>query len=80
MLYSSRSMDKDAPHLQDAEVKEPHRNVLASLAKLILSAKALNESNMNHNNGKVQRDAADVLNAVRKFVLVCQNKNVPIRP
>ncbi|KAG1474165.1 hypothetical protein G6F56_000513 [Rhizopus delemar] len=78
MLYSSKSMDKEATHLQDPEIKEPHRNVLASLAKLILSAKAINETNFDQ-NGKVQRDSADVLNSVRRFVLICQNKNVPIR-
>lgn len=77
MLYSSRSLDKDAPHLQDMETKEPHRNVLSTLAKLILSAKVVNDANMDI-NGKVQRDAADVLNSVRKFVLICQNKNVKI--
>jgi hypothetical protein len=78
MLYSSRSMDKEVNHLQDPEIKEPHRNVLASLAKLILSAKAINESNLDQNS-KVQRDSTDVLNSVRRFVLVCQNKNIPIR-
>ncbi|KAI9252153.1 ras guanine nucleotide exchange factor domain-containing protein [Sporodiniella umbellata] len=78
MLYSSRSLDKEAAHLQDPEIKEPHRNVLASLAKLILSAKAINESNFDQ-NGKVQRDSTDVLNSARKFVLICQDKNVPIR-
>jgi hypothetical protein len=77
MLYSSRSLDKDAPHLQDLEIKEPHRNVLSTLAKLILSAKVVNDANMDI-NGKVQRDAADVLNSVRKFVLICQTKNVKI--
>lgn len=77
MLYSSRSMDKDATHLQDAEVKEPLRIVLSTLAKLILSAKVINDSNIDINS-KVQRDAADVLNAVRRFVLVCQNKNIKI--
>jgi hypothetical protein len=77
MLYSSRSMDKDSAHLQDQEVKEPLRIVLSTLAKLILSAKVVNDSNMDINS-KIQRDAADVLNAVRKFVLICLNKNVKI--
>jgi hypothetical protein len=77
MLYSSRSMDKDSAHLQDQEVKEPLRIVLSTLAKLILSAKVVNDSNMDINT-KIQRDAADVLNAVRKFVLICLNKNVKI--
>ncbi|CAO3643193.1 unnamed protein product [Mucor fragilis] len=79
MLYSSRSMDKDAAHLQDMEVKEPLRIVLSSLAKLILSAKVVNDANIDINS-KVQRDAAEVLNAVRRFVLVCQNKNIRIEP
>ncbi|KAG2202213.1 hypothetical protein INT47_002132 [Mucor saturninus] len=79
MLYSSRSLDKDAVHLQDIEIKDPHRNVLSTLAKLILSAKVVNDSTLDI-NGKVQRDAADVLNSVRKFVLICQTKNVKIEP
>lgn len=79
MLYSSRSLDKDAVHLQDIEIKDPHRNVLSTLAKLILSAKVVNDSILDI-NGKVQRDAADVLNSVRKFVLICQTKNVKIEP
>ncbi|KAI8373371.1 ras guanine nucleotide exchange factor domain-containing protein [Choanephora cucurbitarum] len=77
MLYCSRSVDKDSSHLQDPEIKEPLRVVLSSLAKLILSAKVINDSNPDVNS-KVQRDAGDVLNAVRKFVLVCQTKNVAI--
>lgn len=77
MLYSSRSMDKDSAHLQDQEVKEPLRIVLSTLAKLILSAKVVNDSNLDINN-KIQRDAADVLSAVRKFILTCLNKNVKI--
>ncbi|KAG2234546.1 hypothetical protein INT48_007359 [Thamnidium elegans] len=77
MLYSSRSLDKDAAHLQDIEIRDPHRNVLSTLAKLILSAKVVNDSGLDI-NGKVQRDAADVLNSVRKFVLICQTKNVKI--
>ncbi|KAI9487373.1 MAG: ras guanine nucleotide exchange factor domain-containing protein [Benjaminiella poitrasii] len=79
MLYASRSMDKDSPHMQDTEIKEPLRVVLSTLAKLILSSKVANE-NMTDINGKVQRDANDVLNAIRKFVVVCQNKEISIGP
>ncbi|KAI8646175.1 ras guanine nucleotide exchange factor domain-containing protein [Parasitella parasitica] len=77
MLYSSHSMDRDAPHLQDFEAREPLRIVLSTLAKLILSAKVVNEPN-NEILSRVQRDATDVLNAVRRFILVCQSKNVRI--
>ncbi|KAI8969264.1 ras guanine nucleotide exchange factor domain-containing protein [Mycotypha africana] len=80
MLYSSRSLDKDAIHLQDQEVKESLRLVLSTLAKLILSAKAVNDINTdNMDNNKVKRDAADVLTATRKFVTICQTKNVQIQ-
>ncbi|CEP06873.1 hypothetical protein [Parasitella parasitica] len=77
MLYSSHSMDRDAPHLEDLEIREPLRVVLSTLAKLILSAKVVNEPT-NEILSRVQRDAADVLNAVRRFVLVCQSRNVRI--
>ncbi|KAI7898139.1 ras guanine nucleotide exchange factor domain-containing protein [Cokeromyces recurvatus] len=79
MLYASRSMDKDAPHMQDTEIKEPLRIVLSTLAKLILSAKNINDNIMDVNS-KIQRDASDVLNAVRKFILVCQNKDISLGP
>lgn len=74
MLYSSRSMDKDAPHLQESEVKESLRVVLSTLAKLILSAKVIKDST--EINSKLQRDASEVLSAVRRFVIVCQSKNI----
>lgn len=79
MLYSSRSMDKDAPHLQYPEIKESLRIVLSTLAKLILSAKVISDANVDIKT-KIQRDANDVLNAVRKFVLISQNKNIAIEP
>jgi hypothetical protein len=83
MLYSSRSMDKEAPHLQSPEMREPHRHVLTSLSKLILSAKVVNDSpviSANHVHSKVQRDAAELSNAVKKFIQQCQIKNVVIEP
>jgi hypothetical protein len=68
-------MDRDAPHLQESEVKESLRVVLSTLAKLILSAKVIKDSDTEINS-KLQRDASEVLSAVRRFVVVCQSKNI----
>ncbi|KAG0191355.1 hypothetical protein DFQ28_000368 [Apophysomyces sp. BC1034] len=85
MLYSSRSMDKEAIHMQDRELRDPHRAVMASLSKLVLSVKMATEcgesapaSSPSDTLYKVQRDAADLLTAVRNFVTICQNKQVDV--
>ncbi|KAF7727743.1 hypothetical protein EC973_007202 [Apophysomyces ossiformis] len=85
MLYSSRSMDKDAMHMQDRELRDPHRAVMASMSKLVLSVKMATECGQSVSSPsspdtlyKVQRDAADLLSAVRNFVTVCQNKQVDV--
>ncbi|KAI8391076.1 ras guanine nucleotide exchange factor domain-containing protein [Radiomyces spectabilis] len=81
MLYSSRSMDKEASHMQDRALREPHRAVMASLSKLVLSVKMASEgasgslSDLLH---KVQRDAGDVLAAVRGFVTMCQERDIQV--
>lgn len=77
MLYSSRSLDKDASHLQDHEVKEQHRYVLSTLAKLILTAKIITDTNHDMND-RIQRDASELLNSIRRFVLICQAKDIAI--
>lgn len=77
MLYSSRSLDKEVTHLQDHEVKEHHRYVLSTLAKLILTAKIITDTDHNMND-RIQRDASELLNSIRKFVLICQAKEITI--
>ncbi|KAL0076290.1 ras guanine nucleotide exchange factor domain-containing protein [Phycomyces blakesleeanus] len=81
MLYSSRSMDKDSIHMQDRVLRDPHRAVMASLSKLVLSVKMASEysdaitPDLIH---KVQKDASDLLVAVRLFVTLCQERRVAI--
>ncbi|KAI9007925.1 ras guanine nucleotide exchange factor domain-containing protein [Phycomyces nitens] len=81
MLYSSRSMDKDSIHMQDRVLRDPHRAVMASLSKLVLSVKMASEysdaitPDLIH---KVQKDASDLLVAVRLFVTLCQERRVVI--
>lgn len=43
MLYASGSMEKDVSQTQDPALREPRRAVMASLSKLVLSAKMASE-------------------------------------
>lgn len=78
MLYASGSLDKDASHMQDRALRDPQRAVMASLSKLVLSVKSASESPKSETLYRVQRDAGDVLAAVRAFVTACQDKHVGI--
>lgn len=82
MLYASGMLDKDSNHMQDRMLRDPHRAVMAALSKLVLSVKTASEGShkqiqpeMLH---RVQRDAGDVLAAVRSFVTVCQERRVKV--
>ncbi|GAA5805684.1 hypothetical protein HPULCUR_011207 [Helicostylum pulchrum] len=81
MLYASRSMEKDSQPMQDPAFREPRRAVMSSLSKLVLSSKMGSEISEFSTCivamfQKVQRDANDVLIAVRNFVTVCQRNNI----
>lgn len=82
MLYASGMLDKDSNHMQDRMLRDPHRAVMATLSKLVLSVKTASEGS--HKNiqpeilHRVQRDAGDVLAAVRSFVTVCQERHVKV--
>ncbi|KAI8089435.1 ras guanine nucleotide exchange factor domain-containing protein [Halteromyces radiatus] len=89
MLYASGSMEKDVSQTQDPALREPRRAVMASLSKLVLSAKMAAEATSNDSPTpsssassetviKVQRDAGDVLSAVRNFVTTCQQCQVQV--
>ncbi|KAI7877714.1 ras GEF [Lichtheimia hyalospora FSU 10163] len=82
MLYASGMLDKDSNHMQDRMLRDPHRAVMAALSKLVLSVKTASEGS--HKTiqpellHRVQRDAGDVLAAVRSFVTVCQERRVKV--
>ncbi|KAG0167338.1 hypothetical protein DFQ28_006290 [Apophysomyces sp. BC1034] len=83
MLYASRSMEKESARMQDQALREPRRAVMASLSKLVLSAKMASEIPLipalpSEPFNKVQSDADDVLKAVRVFVTICQQRQVEI--
>lgn len=85
MLYASNSLEKDSPLMQGPSFREPRRAVMSSLSKLVLSAKMGSEisefsSSVVFMFQKVQRDANDVLVAVRNFVTICQQHNVTVYP
>lgn len=82
MLYASGSLDKDSGHMQDRVLRELHRAVMASLSKLVLSVKTASEgwamASQPEALMKVQRDAGDLLSAVRGFVTTCQDKQITV--
>ncbi|KAI8349190.1 ras guanine nucleotide exchange factor domain-containing protein [Choanephora cucurbitarum] len=83
MLYASRSMEKDSQLLQDPVFREPRRAIMSSLSKLVLSSKMGSETSEISPSTpstfqKIQKDANDVLLAVRNFVTLCQQRDVTI--
>jgi hypothetical protein len=83
MIYASRSSDKESPHLQVPQIRDPHRQVMTTLSKLILSAKAVPDTQTDFTKRlltKVHNDTNELSNAVRKFIQACQVKNVLIEP
>lgn len=87
MLYAAGLMDKDSHHTPDPELRQPHRNLMAALSKLVLSARIASELPLtplapnnvaNETVIKLQKDAGDVLAAVRNFVTACQQRHVRV--
>lgn len=83
MLYASRSMEKDSQLMQDPVFREPRRSIMSSLSKLVLSSKMGSEISEFSTSilaifQKIQRDANDVLVAVRNFVTICQRYDVSV--
>ncbi|KAL0088558.1 ras guanine nucleotide exchange factor domain-containing protein [Phycomyces blakesleeanus] len=79
MLYSSRAMEKEVKHLQDPSLHAPRNVVMSAVSKLVLSARMASEANGNSEPFvRVQRDAANVLTAVRNFVSAFQERQIPI--
>ncbi|CEI90096.1 Putative Cell division control protein [Rhizopus microsporus] len=82
MLYASRALDKDSHLLQDPAFKDPRRLVMSSLSKLVLNSRLSTELSDPQTTAvmleKIQKDANDVLVAVRNFVTICQQRSVNI--
>lgn len=82
MLFAAGLMERDSHHTQDQALRNPHRAVMASLSKLVLSARIASEAPETGGSSeavfKLQKDAGDVLAAVRNFVTVCQQRQVSV--
>lgn len=85
MLYAAGLMEKDSHHTQDAVLRGPHRALMASLSKLVLSARMASEapsacapSVSTELIFKLQKDAGDVLASVRDFVTACQQRQIRV--
>ncbi|KAF7723367.1 hypothetical protein EC973_002066 [Apophysomyces ossiformis] len=83
MFYASRTMEKESARMQDQELRETRRAVMAALSKLVLSAKMASDTIIptipsSENCIRVQTDAGDVLKAVRAFVTSCQQHHVEV--
>jgi hypothetical protein len=78
-LYCSNTMDKEAAPLKnDANLRSAHRQLVASLAKLVISASLGSSDTAPESIPKMQSDSNELLAAVRNFTEVCQEQNVLI--
>ncbi|KAF9931934.1 hypothetical protein FBU30_009229 [Linnemannia zychae] len=80
MFYASGMIDKDsAPIRLHGDLKVYHRQIMAALSRLILSAKmASSVWPAEGSVAKMRADAGDVATAVREFIVAAQNANVVV--
>ncbi|KAH8553735.1 ras guanine nucleotide exchange factor domain-containing protein [Umbelopsis sp. PMI_123] len=78
-LYCSNTMDKEAALLKnDGTLRSAHRQLVASLAKLVISASVGSSDTSPESIPKLQSDSNELLAAVRNFVEICQEQDVRI--
>jgi hypothetical protein len=78
-LYCSNTMDKEAAPLKnDGTLRSAHRQLVASLAKLVISASVGSSDTSPESIPKLQSDSNELLAAVRNFVEICQEQDVRI--
>jgi hypothetical protein len=80
MFYASGMIDKDsAPIRLHGDLKVYHRQIMAALSRLILSAKmASSVWPAEGSVAKMRSDAGEVATAVREFIIAAQNANVTV--
>ncbi|CAO3564325.1 unnamed protein product [Mortierella alpina] len=80
MLYASGTVDKDsAPIRQHRSLKVYHRQIMAALSRLVLSAKmASSVWNVEGAVIKMRSDADDVANSVHQFIATAQDAGVSV--
>ncbi|KAF9166445.1 hypothetical protein DFQ26_007832 [Actinomortierella ambigua] len=80
MLYASGTVDKDSvPIRTHRPLKLYHRQIMAALSKLVLSAKMASSVWPSEAAvAKMQADAADVAQAVRLYIETAQASQIPV--
>lgn len=80
MLYSSGTVDKDsAPIRMHKELKLYHRQIMAALSKLVLSARMASSTWASEAaTAKMQVDANDVAHSVNQFIQTAQAAQVKV--
>ncbi|KAF9430795.1 hypothetical protein BGZ94_003845 [Podila epigama] len=80
MLYASGTVDKDsAPIRMHKELKVYHRQIMAALSKLVLSARMATSLWADEAaTAKMKADATDVARAVRSFIQTAQEANIKV--
>ncbi|KAF8944012.1 hypothetical protein BGZ52_010996, partial [Haplosporangium bisporale] len=80
MLYSSGTVDKDsAPIKMHKELKLYHRQIMAALSKLVLSARMASSTWASEAaTTKMQVDANDVAHSVSQFIQTAQAAQVKV--
>jgi hypothetical protein len=83
MLFGSHTLEKESIHLKNSRnLKAQHRNIMTSISKLALSAKAASEANTSQFEdlvAKVKEESMDLLTTVQNFVTQCQDMHITIR-
>jgi son of sevenless-like protein len=79
-LYCSNTIDKEAAPLKDdVNLRSTHRSLVASLAKLVISASVASSDSSPDGVAKLQADSNELLAAVRNFVETCQELSIPLQ-
>ncbi|KAI7901110.1 ras guanine nucleotide exchange factor domain-containing protein [Cokeromyces recurvatus] len=82
LLYVSNCLEKETSiHLRsNKQLRNLHRNLLAALAKLVLSTKVASSAwSPPESLGKLQSDAEDLLIAARNFIIYAQELQIEIK-
>lgn len=80
-LYCSNTMDREAaPVKDDTDLKTANRSMIASLAKLVISANVASSDTLPDGSSKMQADSNELLTSVRNFVEICQEHDIAIKP
>jgi hypothetical protein len=83
MLFGSHTLEKESIHLKNSRnLKAQHRNIMTSISKLVLTAKAASEAlppQFEDLVAKIKEESMDLLGTVQSFVAQCRDMHITIR-